>query len=193
MSSIPKQSSVKDIVITQSIALALFVILPTVITLMAPFTNLEFKKSGSAVTATIVRYVLIFIPWKTEQIGNVSGVRADITAAKHYQGTAEERRKGQTGVRVATGQIAILSDKPEVIVQAAPNLAKEVVKQFDEFKNKESTDPLKIAVYASWSLSYILGGVATGFCALYIFGATITVLLYPFKKMRQGSKKSSTV
>lgn len=189
MSSTAKQSSVKEIAITQSIAVAIFVILPTVITLMVPFTNLEFKKAESSITATVVRYVLIFIPWKTEQIENVSGLRADVTAAKHYQGTSDERRKGQTGVRVATGQIVILSDKPEAIVQAAPDLAKQVVKQFDEFKSSESAGPLKVAVYASWALSYILGGVVTAFCALYLFGAAIAVLLYPFKKMRQAPNK----
>ena len=114
--------SIKDRLITQAIAIVVFVIVPTLITLVVPLTNVEFRNSDSRGTVTVVRYVLIFIPWKSERIQNVSRIRADITAEKHYSGTSEERRKGQSGVRVATGQVAIISDGREVIVQASPVL-----------------------------------------------------------------------
>jgi ABC-type sugar transport system permease subunit len=192
MSSAVKQvtarPSLRDRVITQAIAIVFFVIVPIVITLMVPLTNIEFRNSETGATVTVHRYVLIFIPWKTQQITNVTRVRADITAEKHYRGTSEERRKGQSGVRVATGQVAIIGDGPEVIVQAAPDLAKEISRQFDEFVVIRSPEPMTFAVYASWPLSWILGGVVTALCALYVVGATLAVLTFPFKLMRSGMK-----
>ncbi len=186
-----KRTSVKDIAITQSIAVVVFVIVPIVLTLMAPLSEIRFEKSETGLAATVVRYVLIFLPWRTENIDRVSGVRADITEAKRYRGTLEERRKGQRGTQLATGQVAILHDGPEVIVQAAPDLANQIVKEFDEYKVANSTEPLTCSVYASWSLSYIVGGIATAFCALYIFGATIATILFPFKLMRRSSSTTS--
>lgn len=170
-----------DRVITQAIAIVFFVILPTLITLMVPLSKIEFRHTDSGVTATVERYVLIFLHFKTEQIVNVNSVRADITARKRYQGTSEERRKGQKGVRLATGQVAILSDGTEVIVQASPELAKTIAAQFDKFAADKTSEPLTFDVYASWALSYILGGVATALCAFYVVCVALAVLLFPFK------------
>ena len=173
--------TIKERVITQSIAIVFFVILPTVITLMVPLTNIEFKNAEAGATAKVVRYVLMFIPRKTERIENVKSLRADITAEKRYQGTSDEIRKDQKGVRVSTGQVAIVSDGPEVVVQAAPELATKIVKEFDMFVSTGSAKPLVFQVYASWALSYILGGVATAFCGLYVIGAALAILTFPFK------------
>lgn len=186
--TVPKgKSGIAAVLVTQAIAIVVFVILPTVITLMVPFTDLEFRNTDSGLEATVRRYVLIFIPWKTERVTHVTRVRADITAEKHYQGTREERRKGQKGVQLATGQVAIIGDGPEVIVQAAPDLAKTISAQFEKFAAGNSAEPMTFSVYASWSLSWILGGVATAFCALYIVGATLAVLTFPFRLMRSSS------
>jgi hypothetical protein len=209
---------ITQVVITQAIAILVFVIVPVVLTLMAPLSNIEFRKSELGISATVVRYTLMFIPWRTERFEQVTGIRADITEAKRYQGTSEERRKGQKGYRLATGQVAILhagpkeagpkeagpkeagpkeagpkeagpeEAGPEAIVQADPDLAKQIVKQFDDFKASESTGPLTFAVYASWSLSYILGGIATFFTALYILGAALAIVTFPLKRMRVASQ-----
>ncbi|MDX1926462.1 MAG: hypothetical protein SFV81_08090 [Pirellulaceae bacterium] len=192
-----KPSSIKDIVITQAIAILAFVIVPIVLTLMAPLTNIEFRKSETGISATLVRYTLMFIPWRTEHLEQVTGIRADITKGKRYQGTTEERRKGQKGYQLATGQVAILHGGPkeaglEAIVQADPDLANQIVKQFDDFKASESTGPLTFAVYASWSLSYILGGIATFFTALYILGAVLAIVTFPLKRMRVASQSKLT-
>lgn len=181
----------KDRIITQAIAIAFFVIAPILVTLLAPLTKLQFQHSQSGAAVTVVRYTLIFIPWRTERIQNATSVRADITAEKRYQGTSEERRKGQSGIRVATGRVAIVSDGPEVIVQAAPALAEKIAKRFDEFVADKAAGPIVFDVYASWSLSYVLGGVATSLCALYVGGATLAVLMFPFKMMRSMLGKSS--
>lgn len=177
-----KKTSFLGHVITQAIAIVVFVIVPIVITLMAPFSTIVLEKSNAGTAVTVHRYVLVFIPWETERIENVAGMRADITAEKRYRGTVEERRKGQKGWRLATGQVAILSGDDEVIVQAEPDLAKAIVARFDAFAASRSAAPVAIQVHASWWLSYVLGGVMTALCALYVLGVALAVVTFPFKR-----------
>jgi hypothetical protein len=175
-------TSVKSRVITQAIAVIVFVVVPILITWMASLTRVDFAKTESGTTATIQRYVLIFIPWQTERVAGVSKVEADITPAKYYRGLRSERRNGRTGVRLSTAIVTIIGDGSEVVVQTAPELAKNIPKQFDEFVASESNEPLTLQIYASWSLSYILGGIATFFCAFYIFGAIVASSIFVIKK-----------
>lgn len=202
MKSSKPRSKIRDVLITQSIAVVAFVLVPVAITLMAPITDLEFNRTESGVQAIVRRYVLIGFNWKTVVVPGVTDVRADITAEKRYTGTREERRKGQKGVRLATGQVALLNSGPEVIIQAAPELATEIAAKFDAFAGDGSTDDeansldgssLKFRVYASWGLSYVLGGIATGFAALYVFGASMKILLFPFQLLRSGSAQTTNV
>lgn len=175
-------------IVTQAIAFVVFLVLPVVITLVVPLTTVEFEKSNSAATVTVHRYVLIFVPWQTTRIENVTRLRADITAEKIYRGTAEERRKGQKGTSYATGRVAIVSNGPEVKLEAAPDLAKAIVARFDHFVADQVAAPVSISVYASWSLSYVLGGVVTSLCALYVTGVVLAVLTFPFKLMRSRKR-----
>ena len=127
---------------------------------------------------------MFFIPWKTEEVSNVSGLKADVTSEKYYQDTSENRRKGNTGISLATGQLVILNSGPEVKVQADPDLAYDTVEEFNEFVASKTTEPLDIPIYASWALSYFLGGAATFFCMLYVFGTLATFVMFPFKMNR---------
>ncbi len=105
-----KKSSIRDVIITQSIAILAFVGVPILITLMASLTDIEFSRDESGPRVDVTRYVLMYIPWKSEHATNVTEIRASITPAKHYQGTAEERRKGQKGVRLSTAHLAIVGE-----------------------------------------------------------------------------------
>ena len=182
--SVGKNSSWSSVAITQAIAIVVFVVVPIVITLVAPISTLEFQKSGAATEVVLRRYALIFVPWRTERVENVKRLRADITEEVHYANTAENRRRGRKGTSYATGQLAIIGDGPEVIVQAAPELSKEISARFDQFAKGAGAGPETIPVYASWGLSYVLGGVVTFLCGLYLFGATVAVIQYLWRLMR---------
>ncbi len=100
-------------------------------------------------------------------VAGVTDVRADITAEKRYTEPREERRKGQKGVRLATGQVALLNSGPEVIIQAAPELATEIAAKFDTFAGMVQRDveangvnesSLKFTVYASWAFRMCSAG-----------------------------------
>lgn len=186
--SIGARASWKDVAITQTIAIIVFVVVPIVITLVAPLSTLEFVKSGASTDVVVHRYALIFVPWRTERVENVKRLRADITDEVHYANTAENRRRGRKGTSYATGQLAIIGDGPEAIVQASPELAKEVSARFDQFAKGASAGPEIVPVYASWGLSYVLGGVVTFVFGLYVFGATVAVLQLSLKSVRISNR-----
>lgn len=169
-------TSFKSILITQAIASVVFVGIPILLTFMAPLTSLRFEKTEQGLEAKVDRYLLMVIRWKHEELVGVEAVRADITAEKRYRGTAEERRKGQKGVRLATAQIVLVCGGMESAIQADPDLAKKVEKEFAEFKQTDTASALSYEIYASWWLSYVLGGIATGFAVLYIFGASVQII-----------------
>lgn len=179
------RTTLKGAIITQIIAALVFVGVPILITLMAPFTDVALEKTGSTAKVTITRYVLVFIPWRTKQIEHVKDARADVTAEFRYKNDVENRRKGRAGaVSLATGQVAFINDGPEVIAQAAPELALQTEARFDRFIADPNPAPIKISLYASWWLSYVLGGIATAFAALYLGGALLAILTFPFKNRR---------
>lgn len=185
--SLPTKSSLKSQVITQMIAIIGFVIVPILITSMAPFTDLTFRHGAAGATVMVKRYVLMFIPWRTTEIANVKMVRADINESFRYGNTAENRRKGRVGaVSHATGQLVITGEADEEIVQAAPEIAKVVSARFQQFLTNRAADAMTVPVYASWSLSYLLGGAVTALTALYVIGACLALIksIYNFTQRR---------
>lgn len=169
------RDSFKNIAITQAIASIVFVLAPIAITLIAPLSTIEFERSGAAASVVVHRYVLMFLPWRTQRVENVTRIRADVTADMRYPDTAENRRKGRKGTRYGTGQVAIIGEGPEVIVQASPELAKDISAQFDRFRAEGVHEAMTFQVYASWWLSYALGGVMTFLCAFYLLGVTLAI------------------
>ena len=92
---------------------------------------------------------------------------------------------GRVGtVSYATGQIAIISGWDELIVQAAPDLAISIASQFKDFVADRNAEQISITVYASWALSYVLGGVASFLCALYLAGSMAAILRHLFRLAR---------
>lgn len=174
--------SLAGFLITQAIAFVGCVVVPVAITLVAPLSTLEFRRADGGIEVAVTRYALILVPWRTTRVGGVTQLRADITPEVHRQLTAEDRRKGRAHVSYATGQLAILGEAPVVIVQAAPDLAKEIAARFERFRRDANAPPETVEVYASWSLSYLLGGAVSALCAFYLLGVFLAVVTYPFKR-----------
>lgn len=176
----------KSVVITQAIAITVFVGVPILLTLMAPFTDLEWRRTGPTASVTVTRYVLMFVPYKTRTYPGVTDLRAEITDEKYYEDTSENRRKGRAGATsYATAQLVIVTPRgDQTIVQITPEMADEVAADFDRFLAAPAPEPELYELHASWWLSYVMGGVATFFAAFYLFGAVAAIVTWPFKRRR---------
>ena len=179
-------SVIKSNLITQAIAIVCFVVVPVVITLVAPLSTIVFQRAGSETDVIVQRYVLMVVPWRTDRIDGVTQVRADVSSQFRYGNSAENRRLNRVGtVSHATGQVAIIGPQDELIVQAAPELARSIAAQFKDFVADKGADRLSIPVYASWALSYVLGGTVSALCGLYLFGSVAAILRFLFRPKPQ--------
>jgi hypothetical protein len=175
----------KSHLITQAIAVVCFVVLPVVITLVVPLSTIVFERAGTEADVIVHRYALMVVPWRTERIENVTQIRADVSSQFRYGNSAENRRKNRVGtVSYATGQVAIIGTGDELIVQAAPDLAKSIAAQFKDFVADKTTTTISMPVYASWALSYVLGGVVSALCGLYLLGSLAAILRFLFRLSR---------
>ena len=176
----------KTHLITQAIAIVGFVIVPVVITLVVPLSTIAFERAGSETDVTVQRYVLMVVPWRTDRIDGVTQIRADVSSQFRYGNSAQNRRMNRVGtVSYATGQVAIIGPQDELIVQAAPELARSIAAQFKDFVADKTADRLSIPVYASWALSYVLGGIVSFLCGLYLFGSVAAILRFVFRAKPQ--------
>jgi hypothetical protein len=66
-------------------------------------------------------------------------------------------------------------------------LAKRIENEFAGFQQTESANELSYEIYASWWLSYVLGGIATGVAVFYVFGATAQIILSMTKRLFASS------
>jgi hypothetical protein len=172
--------------ITQLIAVLCFVLLPGAITLVAPRTGLAFSKSASGPTVTVTRYVWLVVPWRTVTVDAVSRLDVDVTARSRYANTAENRRKGRAGtVQMPTGQLTVVGAGVPAVVQVSPDTVEEVAARFKRFAAAEHADPERFPVYASWGLTYGLGGVMTFLTALYLLGAAVRIGQHLVRRPRQ--------
>jgi hypothetical protein len=172
-------ATVRSHLVTQAIAVVCFVVVPVVITLVAPLSTIVFERTGSGTDVIVHRYALMVVPWQTERIDQVAQIRADVSSQFRYGNTAENRRKNRVGtVSYATGQVAIIGVGDELIVQAAPDLARSIAAQFKDFVADKNATTLSIPVYASWALSYVLGGVVSALCGLYLLGSLAAILRF---------------
>jgi hypothetical protein len=114
----PAQTTWSGILITQAIAALVCVGVPVLVTLMAPVTVLEFRKTEARVDVGVERYVLLFVPWRMQLVVGVKELRADVTKEFRYKNTRENRMKDRVGhTNLATGQVALMGDGPEAICE----------------------------------------------------------------------------
>lgn len=172
--------------ITQAIAVFCFVVVPVAMTLVAPLSTIVFQKDGANTDVIVQRYVLMYVPWRTERVDTVTQIRADVSSQFRYGNSSENRRKGRVGtVSYATGQVTIIGPDDELIVQAAPDLARSIAVEFQKFSADRNANTLSISVYASWALSYVLGGIVSFLCGLYLIGSIAAILRFAFRSNRQ--------
>jgi hypothetical protein len=162
---------------TQLIAIVCMVLLPGLITMVAPRTGLEFSKSASGTSVTVTRYVWLFVPWRTVEVDRVSRLDVEVTPRARHANTAENRRKGRAGaVHLATGQLTVVGADVQLVVQVSPETSHVVAGHFKRFTEEPDARAQRISVYASWGLTYVLGGVMSLLTALYVFGAVARIV-----------------
>ncbi len=170
--------SFKDTIITQLIAVTVFVGVPALITLMAPVTWIKCEKQPTGVSATASQCLFFIIPFSTQTAFPVTDVKEQVHRGRRQQTDAERRRKQTAAKAEDQGTLTISGANTEVNVSCSPVSLPGAAAQVRAFLKSPTPAPLRLTVVANWKISVIVGGIATCFTLLYVVGSILAVALW---------------
>lgn len=160
-------------VIAQLVAWLVCVVVPGVITGIAPVTWIKFQRQGDHVTARADVCLFFIIPYRTLAVdpvisfgdrtksGSVSRYRRSGTTDKYVQGESE-------------GFLLIQGPHSGAEVPVTPADLPSVVKKSQAFLKDPQATELKLFVVSNWKFGVLFGGLASSLTVLYVFGVTVT-------------------
>lgn len=163
-------------VITQLIALLVFLVIPAIVTAVAPVSWVKFQRQGDRVTARAEVCLFFIIPFRTLTVDPVTGVD-DRTKAGSI---TRHRRPGTDKFTQAETQgfLSIEGPNSTAEVSITPHDLESVKKKAEDFLKDPKVTELKLFVVANWKFSVIAGGLATLFAALYVFGVAGATVMF---------------
>lgn len=177
-------SKLKDTIITQLIAIVVFVGVPAVITLLAPVTWIKCETQPTGVSATASQCLFFIIPFSTQTVFPAVEVKEDVHHGRHHQTDAERRRREHGAKAEDQGMLIISGPQTEVKVSCSPVSLPEAAAQIRTFLKEPTQTPLRLTVVANWKISVIIGGIATCFTLLYIVGATLGICAWLLRNVK---------
>ncbi len=170
------KSSFTTLVITQSIAILVFVLVPVLVTFMAPRSTIELRRFNGTVSAEVTRHTLLFVPiYRTlvEPLLDAQTIRHESRSIKK-----DRTRNRKAATQIADGSVLLIGKSGESKVQSTYDDAPIQTQQIKAFIEDSSADSVIITANAPWMLTYVLGGVMTGLTVLYCAGAILAIARY---------------
>lgn len=167
------KNSLGSKVITQAIAIVGFVVVPTIVTLIVPRTNIELRGVKGQVSAEITTHALLYVPLFRSKVDPLLNAESHVQGSKHIKEDRQRNRKASN--QMATGSVELIGNPQNLKVESNPEDAPLQAEQIKTFIENPTEEPLLITVAPPWMLSWLLGGVMTGLAALYCVGATLAI------------------
>lgn len=177
-------STIRSTIITQAIAIFGCIVVPILVTMIAPRITVRFDRHGDHVSAHITKHVLLMVPLPTVVIDPVQEVRSHVTAGEHRRMTNEDRRRGRAEHVLADGSFFVSGPNSEYQVQSTPEAAPIQTSQLQAFLDDPASQSLEFTSTAGWKLSYLLGGIMTALAAFYCICAILATLKWIFQSLR---------
>jgi hypothetical protein len=175
MTTPPPRKTPGSIMITQAIAVVGFVIVPGLVTWIAPRTTIQLATVNQQPKADVVKYIFLWVPYSHVTIAPLESARSIVTAADRHI-SREERRRGRTGVLLADGSVLLAGGGQETQVQSTPTAAPLEAKEISAFIAAPESAPKLMTATAGWQMTYLLGGTMTALAAFYCLGACLAIV-----------------
>lgn len=185
----PKPESLRSVIVTQAIAIVVFVGVPALITALAPVSHITLKKEPQGVSATVQANLLFVVPYSTRTVSPVTEITSRVIQGE--KGTAAERRRKQQGKSEPEGQLIFTGPQQKAIANALPSTLERDLARLQDFQKSPTETPLQMTVIAHWLISIVVGGIATAFAALYIVCAILGFGLWLVRKASPGTSEAS--
>ncbi|MCA9191153.1 MAG: hypothetical protein KDB03_05315 [Planctomycetales bacterium] len=181
-----KKTNFLSVLITQSIAIFGFVLVPAFITFIAPVSTIELERASGQVHARTWSYVLLFVPALKKELESVTSVQSRASQTHSSKPSNAENKQRKTATRLAEGELILENAETKLRIQADPTRVEQWKSELETFLNDDSVGQLRQTVYADWRFTYLLGGTASAFSALYLFGAVLASLRWMLRAFIRG-------
>lgn len=175
MNSSAKSKTWWAILVTQIIAFSGCVIIPGLVTLIAPRSTVELKTINDQPAAEIKKHLFLIIPLFKTTISPLERVESIVTQEDRTI-SSKERRRGRVGVLLADGSVLLSGGGEACQVQSTPEAARREAKAITDFIAAPSNSPPTLTLTAGWRMTYLLGGAMTALAAFYCFGVVAATL-----------------
>lgn len=162
-----------------AIVFLICIVFPGLVTMMAPATWITFTRSEVGVSCTTRTCVFFIVPYKVQQVAQVTGIDHREREAK----TERQRKLGRTtnkNIHVdGEGFLQILSvgdQKAEVSV--SPASLENVIAKANDFLTSTKEGSTTMFTIANWKFGGLMGGILTSFTILYVVGYTLGLLAF---------------
>lgn len=175
---------------SQCIAFVVCVLIPGLVTAIAPVSWVKFQRSGDRVTARVQVCLFFVVPYKTTVVDPVSGIDN-----RQVSGTESRERRSGRHDRVTKsedeGFLVIQGVDQTAEVSVTPVDLKSVTERSEAFLKDAQATELKLFAVANWKFSVIAGGIATLLAAFYVVSIVGWMFVAIYKGLR-GSLRFAT-
>ena len=175
--------------ITQLIAVVCFIVMPVLVTalLQASWISLNRDAEGR-VSATSRTCVLFVVPWRAQQVAEVTGVdsksiRSD-RLVRHRSRGHDSYNKGRIHSD-GESELTVQGKENGLTVKISPDSEVEVKAKVQAFLDDPSQSHQRLFVIANWKFGLGFGIPLTLLALLYIVGSSIATLRAVFRRLRK--------
>ncbi|ADG67730.1 hypothetical protein Plim_1900 [Planctopirus limnophila DSM 3776] len=155
-----------------------FVIVPTVITMIAPVSYVMLENREGRPVAQASTCLLFVIPFRSAVIDPLLAVETRVRAARER--TAEERRRHNQGRGQIDGEGTLTfvgEGQSSFSISVSPVSIEGAKTQVENFINHKETDSKWLFLPANWKFSVFFGGFWAFLTLLYVVGVTLKLLM----------------
>lgn len=174
VSTTPAQHSLKSIVITQLIAFVGFVLVPALVTMIAPVSWVKFQRQGDRISVRAETCLLFVVPFRTVSVDPLIAVDERTLTGS----ITNERRVGRQDIKRRAddeGFLVMKGPEQSAEVQVSPASLKSVLEKANAFLKDPAATDLKMFVVANWKFSVGGGGFVSLLTLLYLVGVTLAI------------------
>ncbi len=172
-----KRPKLGEMLLQHAIVFLFCVVFPGVVTMVAPATWLTFTRSDEGVRCTTRTCVFFVVPYRIQQVAQVTGIEHRERAGK----TERQREFGRTTTKIVhvdgEGFLQVLGvgdQKAEVSV--SPASLESVLTKANDFLNSNKQGSMTLFAIANWKFGGLMGGILTSFTLLCVVGYTLKLL-----------------
>lgn len=180
-----KPSSFRDQLFSHAVLIVACVVFPAFMMWIAPVSWMTLTRHGDRVEARVKTCLFFVIPFRTEQLPEVSSVDDHVRPGvreKLNTGNADDRRREIT--TESEGLLVLHGRERDVVVQVSPANLDKIARDVREFLEDRSSTELRFFAPANWKVSVIAGGALCLLTLLYLF-VVVTALFFRFATTRE--------